>query len=174
MKQTHFFKVLSVALVLALTMSLFAACGSSTGGGEAQGEAVAPVKDTLTVVTYNDITGLFPQNVNYGADKTRDGVFIQNVYDTLFRLGDDLTPQPWLATDYSVSEDGLEWTFTIRDDVYFHNGEKLTAEDVVFSWETALEQHPGFAGSMLNGLAAAKLLTTHTARQSCPRSALPS
>lgn len=165
MKKTRFFRVLSLALVLALTMSLFAACGggsagsssagSSDSGAPADGGAAASgtAKDTLTVVTYNDVTGFFPMHVNYGADKTRDGVFFQNVYDTLFRLGDDQTPTPWLATDYSVSDDGLEWTFTIRDDVYFHNGEKLTAEDVVFSWKTALADNPGAATSMLNGLA---------------------
>ena len=39
-----------------------------------------------------------------------------------------------LATDYSVSEDGLTWTFTIRDDVKFHDGEKLTAHDVAFTY----------------------------------------
>lgn len=172
MKKTRFLKVLSLALTLALTASLFAACGSSPDSGSSSdsGNSVSGTtaedgapsgstsKDTLTVVTYNDITGFFPMNVSYGADKTRDGVFFQNVYDTLFRLGDDLTPTPWLATDYSVSEDGLEWTFTIRNDVYFHNGEKLTAEDVVFSWETALAENPGGATSMLNGLAAGEVI----------------
>ncbi len=172
MKKTRFSKMMSLALVLALTVSLFTACGSKSADSgktvagtptEAKvvdkgSEAAASTKDTLTVVTYNDITGFFPMNVNYGADKTRDGVFIQNVYDTLFRLGEDLTPTPWLATDYSVSEDGMEWTFTIRDDVYFHNGKKMTAADVVFSWETALKENPASATSMLNGLAGGEVI----------------
>lgn len=172
MKKTRFSKMMSLALVLALTVSLFTACGSKSAdsGKTAAGtpteaevvdkgsEAAASTKDTLTVVTYNDITGFFPMNVDYGADKTRDGVFIQNVYDTLFRLGEDLTPTPWLATDYSVSEDGMEWTFTIRDDVYFHNGKKMTAADVVFSWETALKENPSYAASMLNGLAGGEVI----------------
>lgn len=166
MKKTRFLKVLSLVLVLALTATLFAACGGGSadnGGsnGTPAGDNAASsgtVKDTLTVVTYNDVTGFFPMNSKYAADKTRDGVFIQNVYDTLFRLGDDLTPTPWLVTDYSVSEDGLEWTFTLRDDVYFHNGTKMTAEDVVFTWETALADNPAGAGSMLNGLAAAEYI----------------
>lgn len=42
-----------------------------------------------------------------------------------------------LATTYSVSEDGLEWTVTLRDDVKFSDGEPLTAEDVKFTFETA-------------------------------------
>ena len=43
-----------------------------------------------------------------------------------------------LATDYSVSEDGLIWTFHIRDDVKFTDGEPLTASDVAFTFNTAL------------------------------------
>ena len=39
-----------------------------------------------------------------------------------------------LATGYTISEDGLTWTFTIRDDVKFHDGEKLTAHDVAFTY----------------------------------------
>ncbi|MFE6075135.1 ABC transporter substrate-binding protein [Paenibacillus sp. NPDC057886] len=42
-----------------------------------------------------------------------------------------------LATDHSVSEDGLTWTVTLRDDVKFSDGEPLTAEDVRFTFETA-------------------------------------
>lgn len=40
-----------------------------------------------------------------------------------------------LATDYKISEDGLTWTFTICDDVKFHDGEKLTAKDVAFYFQ---------------------------------------
>ena len=42
---------------------------------------------------------------------------------------------PELATDWSVSDDGLTWTMTIRDDAVFHDGTPLTAEDVEFSIE---------------------------------------
>ena len=42
---------------------------------------------------------------------------------------------PAIAEDWTVSEDGLTWTFEIRDDVYFHNGDKLTSADVMFSIE---------------------------------------
>ncbi|MCR1899392.1 ABC transporter substrate-binding protein [Irregularibacter muris] len=42
-----------------------------------------------------------------------------------------------LATDYQISEDGLIWNFTLREDAYFTDGEKLTAEDVVFTFDKA-------------------------------------
>ena len=40
-----------------------------------------------------------------------------------------------IAQDCTVSEDGLEYLFTLRDDVYFHNGDKLTMDDVLYSIE---------------------------------------
>ncbi|MGP4042463.1 ABC transporter substrate-binding protein [Gracilibacillus sp. D59] len=42
-----------------------------------------------------------------------------------------------LATDYQVSDDGLTWNVTLRDDVQFSDGEPLTADDVIFTYKTA-------------------------------------
>ena len=58
------------------------------------------------------------------------------VQSTLTVTNPDLTIGYDLATDYSVSEDGLTWTVTIRDDVSFTDGEPLTAEDVAFTYNT--------------------------------------
>jgi ABC-type transport system substrate-binding protein len=71
-----------------------------------------------------------------------------NFYDGLYRWVDN-PPEliPWLATDHSVSEDGLTWTFTLRDDVTFHDGTSMTAEDVVYSFERMLALKRG-AGSL--------------------------
>jgi len=59
------------------------------------------------------------------------------VQSTLVRYTSDLTFENDLATGYELSKDGLVWTFTIRDDAYFTDGEKLTASDVAFTLETA-------------------------------------
>ena len=58
------------------------------------------------------------------------------IQSTLTVTNPDLTIGYDLATDYSVSEDGLTWTVTIRDDVSFTDGEPLTAEDVAFTYNT--------------------------------------
>lgn len=62
-----------------------------------------------------------------------------NFYDGLYRWVDN-PPEivPWLATSHEVSEDGLIWTFQLRDDVPFHDGTLMTAEDVVYSVERML------------------------------------
>ena len=58
------------------------------------------------------------------------------IQSTLTVTNPDLTIGYDLATDYSVSEDGLTWTVTIRDNVSFTDGEPLTAEDVAFTYNT--------------------------------------
>lgn len=59
------------------------------------------------------------------------------VQSTLVKYKADLTFENDLATDYRLSEDGLVWTFEIREDAYFTDGEKVTADDVAFTLETA-------------------------------------
>ena len=59
------------------------------------------------------------------------------IQSTLVKYKADLTFENDLATSYELSDDGLVWTFTIRDDAYFTDGEKVTASDVAFTLETA-------------------------------------
>lgn len=59
------------------------------------------------------------------------------VQSTLVKYTADLTFENDLATGYKLSDDGLTWTFTVRDDAVFTDGEKVTAADVAFTLETA-------------------------------------
>ena len=59
------------------------------------------------------------------------------VQSTLVKYTAELAFENDLATGYELSEDGLVWTFTIREDAYFTDGEQLTASDVAFTLETA-------------------------------------
>jgi peptide/nickel transport system substrate-binding protein len=66
------------------------------------------------------------------------------LFSGLTQPGKDLLPAPDLAKDWSTSEDGLEWTFNLRDDVKWHDGEQFTAEDVAFTFnEIALNKELG-------------------------------
>jgi len=58
-----------------------------------------------------------------------------NVYEGLFRLTDTGKIENLLATDYQVSDDGLTYTFTLREGVKFHSGAPLTSADVKYSIE---------------------------------------
>lgn len=59
------------------------------------------------------------------------------IQSTLLAYDSDMKLHGDLAADWSVSEDGLVWSFTLREDAFFTNGEKVTASDVAFSYETA-------------------------------------
>jgi len=74
----------------------------------------------------------------HDAYDSASGDVIEQVYDTLYRYAGDGSGnaiiEPRLATGYSLSEDGLTYTFDLRDDVYFSNGDLMEASDVVYSW----------------------------------------
>ena len=77
-----------------------------------------------------------------------ESAVMNSVLDTLFVWNADYTDvQPNLVTDYTVSDDGLSYTMTLRDDVYFQDGQyvqgrKMTAEDVKYSLERIKEESP--------------------------------
>lgn len=62
---------------------------------------------------------------------------IYNFFDGLVKLTPESTFEPALAESYDVSDDATEFTFKIRQDVFFHNGDELTVDDVVYSLERA-------------------------------------
>jgi peptide/nickel transport system substrate-binding protein len=78
-----------------------------------------------------------PQNLDNtaGAGQGINEAFNGNVYEALFQLTDAGKIEPVLAADYSVSEDGLTYTFKLKEGVTFHSGEPLTAADVKYSIE---------------------------------------
>lgn len=73
------------------------------------------------------------------------------VYDGLYELDQTFTPQPALATGYTVSEDGLTWTFTLRGGVTFSDGTPMTAADVAASLTQA--KTSALYGNRLAGIA---------------------
>ncbi|HZJ10025.1 MAG TPA: ABC transporter substrate-binding protein, partial [Trueperaceae bacterium] len=62
-------------------------------------------------------------------------VVIGQIYDSLIEVNADLGLEPGLATEWTVSDDGLTYVFQLRSDVLFHNGRTMTADDVVYSFE---------------------------------------
>lgn len=129
-------RALSGTAALAV-FALVAACNAGAGDPE-QGEA-SPGPDGGSDADSTIRIGLFaePASLDFSAS---DGAAIpqallSNVYETLVTVDQDGEIVPELATSYDVSEDGLTYTFTLRDDVEFTDGEPFTAEDVVYSIE---------------------------------------
>lgn len=66
-------------------------------------------------------------------------IMLQSIYDTLVILNADMTVEGLLAESWTVSDDGLEYTFVLKDGLKFSNGEDLTADDVVFTFNRFVE-----------------------------------
>ncbi len=152
-------KLLALLLVLVMAFSVLAACssddaeggsapagdssgsGSGSGGGSdssSSGSSSDAASDGGEVVLNVGSTNAMFLN---GLEATgKDSIVSTNasgvqglVYDTLFYPDETGTMVSDIVTEYSYSEDNLEFTFTIRDDVTFASGDTLTAEDILFS-----------------------------------------
>ena len=119
-----------IAVLLALTMALsIVACGSNETPNT-DGQTGSQTKDTVVIAIGDEPTTLDPTK-GWGHGNA------PIMQSTLVRYNADMTFVNDLATGYTLSEDGLVWTFTIRQDAYFTDGEQVTAHDVAFTLETA-------------------------------------
>ena len=96
----------------------------SPGEGEKGGELKAGWAGT------GEISTLDPAQIN----QVLQFQISSMVLSGLTHINADLTAEGDLAEDWEVSADGLEWTFKLRKGVTFHNGDKFTADDVVFTY----------------------------------------
>jgi peptide/nickel transport system substrate-binding protein len=101
--------------------------------------------NVLVVGQIAEPQSLDPQHVS----AVNDFRILMNVYDGLVRYKDGtLEVEPALATDWEISEDGLQYTFNLRQGVSFHDGSPFNAEAVVFSFERMIdEDHPHHTGT---------------------------
>ena len=142
----------SLALILAATLSLSILSGCGGGGsteatdpnasGAVSTESGAQ-KDSATLATSGEPTKFFPHGSE--GSNGNDYLVLNNIYDTLVFLDADGTLQPSLAKEWSVSEDGLCYTFKLQEGVKFHDGSAMTAEDVVFTFDLAVQNSTGKA-----------------------------
>ncbi len=100
---------------------------------------------TLTVATNEE-----PDTLNPWLTQLVTGTdVVVGVIDPLLAYDSNEKLQPALATEMSVSKDGLTYTFTLRDGVTFHNGDKFTGDDVINSWKMIM--NPDFGAFNTNG-----------------------
>jgi len=92
------------------------------------GESPAGGEQTLTYAIDADISYL-----SNAASDLPTAQANQFLYSALYGYDDTLTPVPDLAADLAEIKDGV-WTIKLKDNAYFHNGDKVTADDVVFTY----------------------------------------
>ncbi|MCB0123181.1 MAG: ABC transporter substrate-binding protein [Caldilineaceae bacterium] len=103
-------------------------------------------------------TGDFGDLNPWSYDVMTAAMLVLTMYEPLVRLDANFVLQPTLAESWQSSEDGLRWTFQIRQDVAFHDGSPLSAADVVYSMEQLLNPDNAYIGaqglSFVQGMAA--------------------
>ncbi len=111
------------------SLAMAAALALAAGSGAAQAQ-----QNDITVAMQLEPPHLDP---TAGAAGAIDSVVYSNIFEGLTRFQSDGTIAPGLAESWDISDDGLEYTFKLRDGVTFHDGSDMNAEDVKFSLDRA-------------------------------------
>lgn len=147
------FKKVLLLVAFGLLLSIFmVACSESEGGNDTSSEGSEgeeeetaakdgkEVKQVLNLLESDVIPSMDPQ---LSTDAVA-AIYIGNTMEGLYRKKDGKMT-PGIATDHKVSEDGLTWTFTLREDAKWANGDPVTAHDFVFAWQRAVNPDVGSA-----------------------------
>lgn len=118
-------KKFAIGAVGVSAVLLLAACGQSKSSSQSQEKQVLNLSAgaALDTIDISKATG-------YGQTG--------NVFESFYRLGKKGKTTPGLAKSGSVSKDGKTWTFVIRSNAKWSNGEKITAQDFVYSWRRSI------------------------------------
>ena len=121
MAKKNWLKVVSLGTVTLLSAVVLAACGSSKSSDADKKQVLnLPASAQLDTIDISKSTG-------YGQTG--------NVFESLFRLGKNGKAEAGLAAKTKVSADGKTYTFTIRKSAKWSNGDPITAQDFVYSWQ---------------------------------------
>ena len=129
-----------LAFVLAATMAVgMVGCGSKSADTAATttegGAATASASSDLNVMIETPVESLDPQQATDGTSFE----VIADYTDGLMQMDSDGNPVNAIAESYEVSEDGLTYTFKLRQDAKWSNGTAVTAADFVFAWQRAVD-----------------------------------
>ena len=131
-------KIFVIFSGLAIFALIFSACGPGAGQTSAGARDTSNDPTTWVEALFGEPDSL---DIVYTYENA-GGEVIENVYDRLLWYKKDSVTEfvPWLATEVpsvengGISEDGLTYTFKIREGVKFHDGSEMTVDDVAFSW----------------------------------------
>ena len=132
------YQIVFAALLFALSPVFMYAGGQQEGSETTESESEAAESEQadeepsrIVIAMNDDPDSLDPHRSS--ASITQQ--MMLNVFDGLMVPNVEGSVEPGIAESYEISDDGLVYTFTLRDDVYFHNGDRVSAEDVVYSYD---------------------------------------
>lgn len=136
-------RIFALFLSALLLATVLCACGD-TKPQEAGGVGSDTTNSSGEAITGGELVVGISQDLGDSLDPyqltaagTREVLF--NIYEGLVKANASGAYVPAVASESSVSEDGLTYTFPLREGVLFHNGQAVTPDDVVYSFETCAE-----------------------------------
>lgn len=126
--------------------AIAAACALLVACAPGSSDSETPAKNTLTAVLGND-PDTFNPALSSAVHNRSVGCLI---YQGLVRVDKDYGIHPLLASSWNVSPDGLTYTFELREDVTWTDGEVFDADDVVYSLNEVVPLSPSFAAAAQN------------------------
>jgi len=126
-----FSRLLVIGVLLGLVLS---ACAAPTAQVGQETASPAAEERSLVIGLATEPVSLDPAAGLYIAEQ----FLLMNIYDPLIWADQELNLHPGLATDWSSSEDGTEFTLNLRQDVVFHDGTPFNADAVKFAFDRAL------------------------------------
>ena len=133
-------RILKSIGVGAVASLVLVACGGGGGGG-----TNLAADQTLKFPILGDFGTLDPAQLNAESDSE----IAQNMFNGLVQFDNNLNIIPDIASKMpDVSTDGLTYTFTLRHDVTFSNGDKVTSKDVLYSWNRAAAEQGAYATNL--------------------------
>lgn len=132
--------------------ALLSACGGSSSGGTTptattSAAAATPKRGGTLRLGVSGGGSLDSINPNLPGDAADYGR-IPQIFEPLIGWDDNLNPIPYLAESMTSNKDATEWTIRLRPGVTFSNGKPLTADDVIFTFQTILNpKAPGYGAS---------------------------
>lgn len=127
-------KKISILLVISMILSVLTGCGSSTTNVGGNADNSSEQEKVLIVAATSE-----PLHFNVNATNAGSNYAAINIYSGLFKSSVAGVIIPDLCKDYSISEDGLVYTFNLHDNVKWHDGEEFSSEDVKFTIEAIIE-----------------------------------
>lgn len=165
-------KILALVLALTLLCATFSACGNDAGTSSASGtssttsETASETGDESASEAETGSTGDSSLNIRVGMEPTslntlkatysQEFSTFKHLYENLYMLDENDVPQPAAAETVDVSEDGMTYTFHLRDDGVWSNGDPVTANDFAFAWQQALS--PEVAATTLTSCSSSRTL----------------
>ncbi len=129
---------------LAAAVGAVAAVTACGPGGGTPSENLA-ADQTLRFSMSNDVTSLDPAHVDAAVDIT----YLAEVFTGLYKFDNNLSIVPSAAASMpQISADGKTWTFKLRKDVVFSNGDKVTSKDWVWSWTRTLRINDAYSSNL--------------------------